>query len=101
MAAIYTRVSSQQQDIELSTDSQIFSLKTRAEQDGFAIYEIFTDKGESGMSMDRPALQKMLALAKQSPPPFTRIYLWSVSRFSRDRVESAVFKQRLRRVASK
>ncbi|MGV8123972.1 MAG: recombinase family protein [Candidatus Xenobiia bacterium LiM19] len=95
-AAIYARVSSELQDVDVSIGAQETELRARAKHDGYTIYEVFSDPAESGRLSDRPAFQRMMAVSKQNPPPFTRIYLWDLRRFGRDRIESAVFKKRLR-----
>jgi site-specific DNA recombinase len=95
-AAIYTRCSSELQDVQNSLEAQEGELRTRAEKDGWTVHEVFSDPAESGRLSDRPAFQRMMALSKQAPPPFSRIYLWDIRRFGRNRIESAVFKQRLR-----
>lgn len=93
---IYSRVSSELQDVDVSINAQETELRGRAERDGYDIYEVFSDPAESGRLSDRPAFQRMMALSKQSSKPFSRIYLWDIRRFGRNRIESAVFKQRLR-----
>ncbi|MGV8123139.1 MAG: recombinase family protein [Candidatus Xenobiia bacterium LiM19] len=94
--AIYTRVSSELQDVDTSLSAQESELRARAEKDGFTVYEVFSDPAESGRLSDRPAFQRLITLSKQSPPPFQRLYLWDIRRFGRNRTESSVFKQRLR-----
>jgi site-specific DNA recombinase len=56
-AAIYARVSSDQQAERHTIDSQLSDLKARAAQDGHGVGDdyLFVDNGHSGSSLIRPA----------------------------------------------
>ena len=60
-SAIYARVSSALQDIENSISAQVTACQFYALQKDYSIYEIYTDKAESGRSADWPAFQKMIS----------------------------------------
>ena len=64
-AAIYARVSSDQQAERHTIDSQVEALLARAAADGHAIQaELrFLDDGQSGASLIRPALERLRDLA--------------------------------------
>jgi DNA invertase Pin-like site-specific DNA recombinase len=60
-AAIYARVSSDQQAERHTIDSQISDLKAHAAQDGHAVPDeyLFIDNGVSGTGLVRPALERL------------------------------------------
>jgi site-specific DNA recombinase len=60
-AAIYARVSSDQQAERHTIDSQLSDLKARAAQDGHGVGDdyLFVDNGHSGSSLIRPALERL------------------------------------------
>src|SRR3712207_1662788 len=60
-AAIYARVSSDQQAARQTIDSQLGELKARAAQDGHRPDDgmLFIDDGHSGASLIRPALERL------------------------------------------
>jgi site-specific DNA recombinase len=60
-AAIYARVSSDQQAERQTIDSQISDLKAHAAQDGYAVPDeyLFIDNGVSGTGLVRPALERL------------------------------------------
>ena len=60
-AAIYARVSSEQQAERHTIDSQLGELKARAAQDGHPVRDemLFLDDGHSGASLIRPALERL------------------------------------------
>jgi site-specific DNA recombinase len=60
-AAIYARVSSDQQAERHTIDSQLSELKARAVQDGHLVHDemLFIDNGHSGASLIRPALERL------------------------------------------
>jgi site-specific DNA recombinase len=64
-AAIYIRVSTQEQVENYSIDVQRERLEAYCKSKGWAIYETYIDGGYSGASTDRPALQQMLSELKK------------------------------------
>lgn len=98
-AAAYIRVSTDSQT-ELSPDSQIKVVQQYAKQNGYIIPKefIFKDNGISGRYADkRPEFNKMIAVAKQKPSPFSAVLLWKFSRFARNQEESIFYKSMLRK----
>ena len=81
-AAIYTRVSTQEQrDEGISLDMQRQRCSERAHADGAVTTEVFEDGGLSGSQMDnRPALQELLAKADC----LDVVYCWKLDRLSRN-----------------
>ena len=96
-AAIYARVSSDKQDIDLSISSQLKALREYAIRNGHEIAMEFVDEAESGKTADRPAFREMVAMARRSQKPFDCILVWKYSRFARSRQDSIVFKTLLRK----
>ena len=99
ICAAYVRVSSDGQ-VEYSPDSQIKLIREFAKRENYYLPDefIFRDDGISGRSADkRPAFKLMIATAKQSPPPFSTIFVWKYSRFARNQEESIVYRNLLKR----
>lgn len=59
-AALYIRVSTQEQIENYSIDSQKEKLEAFCKSKGWNIYDIYIDPGYSGSNLERPALQKLL-----------------------------------------
>ncbi|MFC1903244.1 recombinase family protein, partial [Chloroflexota bacterium] len=96
-AAIYARVSSERQDVDLSISAQLKALREYAERNNHYIVREFIDEAESGKTTDRPAFRDMIAQARRSAKPFDIILVWKYSRFARNREDSIVFKTMLRK----
>lgn len=60
-AALYLRVSTQEQTENYSIEAQRERLEAYCKSKGWAVYNIYVDGGYSGANMDRPALQQMLS----------------------------------------
>jgi len=96
--ALYARVSSEKQaEKDLSIISQLKALRKYALQHNYDIFDEFIDEAESARTANRPAFQKMIALAKQKPKLFDIILVWKYSRFSRNRYDSIVYKTLLKK----
>ncbi len=109
-AAIYARVSSDQQKEDNTIASQTAALKEFAAAHGFAVPEdwVFEDAGYSGASLVRPGLERIRDLAAEghiqavlvhSPDRLSRKYAYQVlltEEFSRYGVETVFFKAPLR-----
>ena len=95
-AAIYARVSSESQDVDLSISAQLRALRDYALRNGYEVAREYVDQAESGRSAERPAFKEMIALARTKKPPFDTILVWKLNRFSRSRMDSIVYKKLLR-----
>ena len=95
--AIYARVSSDRQDVDLSISAQLKALRDYAERNGHKVVKEYIDEAESGRSIDRPGFKQMIAMARQKPPLFTAILVWKLSRFARNREDSIIYKSLLRK----
>ena len=96
-AALYARVSSDRQDVDLSVAAQLRALRDYAEKNGYHVAREYVDEAESGRIADRPQFQKMLDEASKSEAPFKEILVWKFSRFTRKREHAVAFKAMLRR----
>ena len=96
-AALYARVSSERQDVDLSVAAQLRALRDYAEKNGYLVVREYIDEAESGRIADRPQFQKMLNEATKNEAPFQEILVWKFSRFTRKREHAVAFKSMLRR----
>ena len=96
-AALYARVSSDRQDVDLSVAAQLRALRDYAEKNGYHVAREYIDEAESGRIADRPQFQKMLDEAAKPEAPFKEILVWKFSRFTRKREHAVAFKSMLRR----
>ena len=95
--ALYARVSSDRQDVDLSVAAQLRALRDYAEKNGHIVVQEYIDEAESGRIADRPQFQKMLDFATAPDAPFKEILVWKFSRFTRKREHAVAFKSMLRR----
>ena len=96
-AALYARVSSDRQDVDLSVAAQLRALRDYAERNGYLVVREYIDEAESGRVADRPQFRKMLDEGAQADAPFKEILVWKFSRFTRKREHAVAFKSMLRR----
>ena len=96
-AALYARVSSDRQDVDLSVAAQLRALHDYADKNGYLVVREYIDEAESGRIADRPQFKKMIDEASKSEAPFHEILVWKFSRFTRKREHAVAFKSMLRR----
>ena len=96
-AALYARVSSERQDVDLSVAAQLRALRDYAEKNGYLVAREYVDEAESGKIADRPQFRKMLDEAAKPEAPFKEILVWKFSRFTRKREHAVAFKSMLRK----
>ena len=96
-AALYARVSSDRQDVDLSVAAQLRALRDYAKKNGYLAVREYVDEAESGRIADRPQFRKMLDEASKPEAPFQEILVWKFSRFTRKREHAVAFKSMLRR----
>jgi DNA invertase Pin-like site-specific DNA recombinase len=75
--ALYTRVSTNDQSVEMQTSD----LKSYCDQRGFEVYKEYCDQGISGVKDRRPALDELVADAKKRK--FDVVLVWRFDRFAR------------------
>ncbi len=95
--ALYARVSSVAQDVDLSIAAQLKALREHARTNGFVVVDEFVDEAKSGRTADRKEFLRMVSLAKSKPAPFQLILVWKLSRFARNREDAVFHKALLRR----
>ena len=96
-AALYARVSSDRQDVDLSVSAQLRALRDHARKNDYMVVREYVDEAESGRIADRPQFRKMIDEATKTEAPFKEILVWKFSRFTRKREHAVAFKSMLRR----
>ncbi len=95
--ALYARVSSDRQDVDLSVAAQLRALRDHASKNGQIVVREYIDEAESGRIADRPQFRRMIDAASAPDAPFKEILVWKFSRFTRKREHAVAFKSMLRR----
>ena len=95
--ALYARVSSERQDVDLSVSAQLRALREFAEKNGYVVAREYIDEAESGRIAERPQFRRMIDDATGPEAPFKEILVWKFSRFTRKREHAVAFKSMLRR----
>ncbi len=95
--ALYARVSSTAQDVDLSISGQLKGLREFALKHGYEVAGEYVDEAESGKSARRPVFQEMVSAARRKPRPFDAVLVWKLSRFARSREDSILYKSLLRK----
>ena len=93
----YFRVSSDAQDVDSSIATQSSRFREFAKQQGYRVIATFQDEAKSGTVDDRPGFLDMIAMARQTPKTSDAIVVTNFSRFARNKFDSAVYKQILKR----
>ena len=96
-AALYARVSSDRQDVDLSVAAQMKALRAYAEANGYVVAREYIDEAENGRIADRPQFREMIDEGSKANAPFEVILVWKFSRFTRKREHAVAFKSMLRR----
>ena len=96
--ALYARVSSDRQDVDLSISAQLRALRAYAEKNGHQVVKEYVDEAETGRTTRRPVFQQMVRDARvSSGKAFEGILVWKLSRFARNREDSIAYKALLRK----
>ncbi|MDE2841968.1 MAG: recombinase family protein [Chloroflexota bacterium] len=74
-AALYARVSSDRQDVDLSVAAQMRALREYADRNGYSIAREYIDEAESGRIAERPQFHRMLDEASKPEAPFKEILI--------------------------
>ena len=83
--ALYARVSSDRQDVDLSVAAQLRALRDYADKNGYAVVREYVDEAKSGLVDDRPEFKKMIDEARLPEARFKEVLVWKFSRFTRER----------------
>ena len=95
--ALYARVSSDRQDVDLSISAQLRALRDFATRNGHQVVREFVDEAETGRTTARPAFREMISIARRPNKPFEQILVWKYSRFARSREDSILYKAMLKK----
>ena len=95
--ALYARVSSDRQDVDLSISAQLRALRDYARKNDYIVAREYIDEAESGRIANRPEFRKMIDEAARPNAAFQEILVWKFSRFTRKREHAVAFKSMLRR----
>ena len=74
-AALYARVSSDRQDVDLSVSAQMRALRDYADKNDYKVVREYVDEAESGRVMNRPEFRRMIDEAKKTKAPFNEILI--------------------------
>lgn len=97
-AVIYARYSSDSQS-EQSIEGQVRVINDYAKNKKIPIIDSYIDRAISGRREDRPEFQRMIADAKKKN--FGYVLVYKYDRFSRDRLNSLVYKRELKKAGVK
>lgn len=99
-AVIYARYSSEKQQ-DISIDGQIRVCKDYALREGYTIVDVYADRALSASHgvEKREAFQQMFRDAAKGK--FDAVIVYKLSRFSRNRYDSAIYKSKLRKAGVK
>src|SRR6266850_1310965 len=100
-AAIYARVSTDEQVNNFSLDTQREACRKFAEREGYTVPEsyVLTDEGISGTTMDRPCLRKLRDLV--AAQAITAIIVYDPDRLSRNLGHQLLLAEEMERAAVK
>ena len=93
-AVIYARYSSDKQN-EQSIEGQVRVIKEYANRNNIPIITSYIDRAISGRSDDRPEFQQMIEDSKNKK--FGYVLVYKYDRFSRDRLNSLLYKRELKK----
>ena len=95
--ALYARVSSDRQDVDLSVAAQLRALRDYAGKNSYVVVREYVDEAKSGLIDDRPEFNRMIDEARLPEAPFREVLVWKFSRFTRNREHAIAYKSLLRR----
>ena len=98
VAVIYCRVSTMQKTENLSLPTQQRACEKHCQREGFKIFRVFIDKGESAKTTERPELQKLLACCCQNKGRIQCVVVHNVTRFARHRYDHIVLRALLQKL---
>lgn len=91
---IYARFSCNNQN-EQSIEGQLKVCYEYARKNGYNVIREYIDRAITGKTDRRPEFQKMIA--DSSKKQFERVLVYQLDRFSRDKYDSAIYKQKLKK----
>ena len=88
---IYTRVSTAEQVDRTSLETQERVCQGYCEREDMAVVQMFTDRGESAKTADRPGLQDMLRFCSTKKNRIDRVVVYRLDRLARNNHDHAIF----------
>ena len=73
--ALYARVSSDRQDVDLSVAAQLRALRDYADRNGYVVVREYVDEAKSGRIDDRPEFNKMIDEGRSPEAPFREVFM--------------------------
>ena len=73
--ALYARVSSDRQDVDLSVAAQLRALRDYADKNGYAVVREYVDEPALGLVDDRPEFKKMIDEARLPEARFKEVLI--------------------------
>lgn len=73
--ALYARVSSDKQDVDLSISAQLRALRDYAARGGHQVICEFVDEAETGRTTARPSFREMISAARRPDKTFEQILI--------------------------
>lgn len=80
---VYTRVSTDEQVLNLSLETQEKSCREYAQRKGYEVKKVFREEGVSAKSLNRPSLLKLLEYCRENKSDIDAVIVWAISRASR------------------
>ena len=93
-AVIYARFSSHGQN-EMTIEGQVRICREYAESQGYNVLTVYPEKARTGTNDSRPAFQKMIKDAASGQFQYIIVYMFD--RFARNRHDSILYKEMLKR----
>lgn len=81
---IYVRVSTKEQLLGRSLETQEQECRKYCEEMGFEVVRVFVERGESAKNDDRTMLQEMLTFCRENKGRITHLIIWKVDRLARN-----------------
>ncbi|HMO51213.1 MAG TPA: recombinase family protein [Kiritimatiellia bacterium] len=96
-AVIYCRVSSTEQVDNTSLSTQERDCREWCSRNGFEVFEVFVERGESAKTADRPEFLRMIDTCTNKKNLITRLVVYRTDRFARSMYDYAVYRAKLRK----
>lgn len=96
-AVIYCRVSTTEQVSGTSLETQETTCRAWCARQGLEVLKVFSDRGESAKTADRPQFQAAMDFCRQAKGKVSRLVVFKVDRFSRATHDYQIFRALLTR----
>lgn len=92
-AALYLRVSTEEQVSNLSLDTQEAECRELCERRGWKIVATFREEGASAKTLERPEMRRMLAFLGKGKPAVDHVVVFRIDRLSRNQLDFYLLRQ--------